>query len=181
MKCLSCLHSWKRTKFSEYVFLFPSCPNCGSRLFVRNDFILSIANVLKNGISSRIDYQDKVDMENEISNIRSKELNIGDWNNNKELKNLLIQNDKLILIKLKKEKHQRETSNDYPRKIRDKEKEIEHYGDTVDKTDHQYTFNIDEIMRMKKEIKTVKTELKNLDNDIFQKRQEILNYKREIS
>ena len=120
-------------------------------------------------------------MENEISNIRSKELNIGDWHNDKELKNLLIQYDKLMLLNQKKEKHYREISNDYLPKIRDKEKEIEHYGDTVDKTDHQYTFNIDEIMRMKKEIKAVKTELKNLDNDIFQKRQEILNYKREIS
>ena len=47
MKCLSCSHSWKRTKLSEYVSLLSSCPNCGSRLLARNDFILSIINALK--------------------------------------------------------------------------------------------------------------------------------------
>jgi len=46
MKCLSCSHSWKRTKLSEYVSLLSSCPNCGSRLLARNDFILSIVNAL---------------------------------------------------------------------------------------------------------------------------------------
>ena len=44
MKCLSCSHNWKRTKLTEYVSLLASCPNCGSRLLARNDFILSIIN-----------------------------------------------------------------------------------------------------------------------------------------
>ena len=47
MKCLSCSHSWKRTKLTEYVSLLASCPNCGSRLLARNDFILSIVNAFK--------------------------------------------------------------------------------------------------------------------------------------
>jgi len=47
MKCLSCSHSWKRTKLSEYVSLLAACPNCGSRLLARNDFILSIVNAFK--------------------------------------------------------------------------------------------------------------------------------------
>ena len=47
MKCLSCSHNWKRTKLTEYVSLLASCPNCGSRLLARNDFILSIVNVIK--------------------------------------------------------------------------------------------------------------------------------------
>ena len=47
MKCLSCKHSWKRTKLSEYVSFLSVCPNCGGRLLARNDFILSVINVLK--------------------------------------------------------------------------------------------------------------------------------------
>ncbi|OUV42817.1 MAG: hypothetical protein CBC68_02215 [Candidatus Marinimicrobia bacterium TMED108] len=47
MKCLSCSHNWKRTKLTEYVSLLASCPNCGSRLLARNDFILSIVNAIK--------------------------------------------------------------------------------------------------------------------------------------
>ena len=31
MKCLSCKHTWKRTKFTEYVSLLSSCPKCGGR------------------------------------------------------------------------------------------------------------------------------------------------------
>ena len=47
MKCLSCKHSWKRTKLIEYVSLLASCPKCDSRLLARNDFVLSIPNVFK--------------------------------------------------------------------------------------------------------------------------------------
>ena len=37
MKCLSCSHSWKRSKLTEYV-----------SLLARNDFILSIVKAIKN-------------------------------------------------------------------------------------------------------------------------------------
>ncbi len=47
MKCLSCKHTWKRTKFTEYVSLLSSCPKCGGRLLARNDFILLILNGFK--------------------------------------------------------------------------------------------------------------------------------------
>jgi len=47
MKCLSCKHTWKRTKLTEYVSLLSSCPNCGGRILVRNDFILLIVNTFK--------------------------------------------------------------------------------------------------------------------------------------
>ena len=47
MKCLSCKHTWKRTKLTEYVSLLSSCPKCGGHLLARNDFILSIVNAFK--------------------------------------------------------------------------------------------------------------------------------------
>ena len=52
MKYLSCSHSWKRSKLTEYVTLLSSCPNCGSRLLARNDFFLSIINFVKKTFSS---------------------------------------------------------------------------------------------------------------------------------
>ncbi|MED5248209.1 MAG: hypothetical protein VX887_02690 [Candidatus Neomarinimicrobiota bacterium] len=45
MKCLSCSHSWKRTKITEYISLLSSCPRCGSRFLARNDLVLSVINI----------------------------------------------------------------------------------------------------------------------------------------
>lgn len=44
MKCLSCTHSWVRTKFTEYISFLSSCPKCGSRMLIRNDLLLTIIN-----------------------------------------------------------------------------------------------------------------------------------------
>ena len=42
MKCLSCSHSWKRTKMVDYVSLLSKCPNCSIPILARNYFILSL-------------------------------------------------------------------------------------------------------------------------------------------
>ena len=47
MKCLSCSHSWKRSKWTEYISFLSMCPGCGSRLLARNDLIKSIINIFK--------------------------------------------------------------------------------------------------------------------------------------
>ena len=48
MKCFSCSNNWKRLKIVEYISLLSKCPNCGSRIIVRNDLTLSILDLLKN-------------------------------------------------------------------------------------------------------------------------------------
>ena len=35
MKCLKCKHTWKRTKWTEYVSFLSTCPKCGSRAIMR--------------------------------------------------------------------------------------------------------------------------------------------------
>jgi len=47
MKCLSCSHSWKRSKWTEYISFLSKCPDCGSRILARNDLIKSIINIFK--------------------------------------------------------------------------------------------------------------------------------------
>ena len=42
MKCLSCSHNWKRQKLAEYVSFLSRCPECGSKILLRNDFSLKI-------------------------------------------------------------------------------------------------------------------------------------------
>ena len=47
MKCLSCSHSWKRSKLAEYVSFLASCPICGSKFLARNDLLMSLVNLVK--------------------------------------------------------------------------------------------------------------------------------------
>ena len=42
MKCLSCSHNWKRQKLTEYVSFLSRCPECGSKVLLRNDFSIKI-------------------------------------------------------------------------------------------------------------------------------------------
>ena len=53
MKCLSCSHSWKRTKIKEYISFLSTCPRCGSRLLLRNDALKAILNLLNKGTSRK--------------------------------------------------------------------------------------------------------------------------------
>ncbi len=53
MKCLSCSHNWQRAKLVEYVSFLSKCPNCGSRILIRNDFMNLLINNIKKLFKTR--------------------------------------------------------------------------------------------------------------------------------
>ena len=57
MKCLSCSHSWRRKKLSEYFSFLSTCPNCGSRFVARNDIILLAYGFFKRLFDSELPFE----------------------------------------------------------------------------------------------------------------------------
>ena len=64
-----------------------------------------------------------------------------------------------------------------PEKIKTLELEIEHYGNTISDDDYEYTSRIEEINRLRKEIKTVEIEIKNIKDELSSIEKKILSDK----
>ena len=59
MKCLKCKHSWKRTKWQEFISFLSKCPKCGTRWILRywnmcGRFNFSNQSDLKNTIPEKV-------------------------------------------------------------------------------------------------------------------------------
>ena len=107
-----------------------------------------------------------------INNLKSKfELYFSEIENEE----LFLEYDRIEKQKNEKFSYSCRIESEYFKEIQKLESEIEHYGDTIDHNDYEYTSRMDRIRKMKKEIKTVELELDELREVLHKKEQEIRN------